>query len=278
MSAIKKSYPVMSQIAEIESLPPFPLLSNIIKSFLVADNEGDLRPLVSNIETEPSIAAKVIGVANSAYFGGSFPIYSLKDAVARLGIIQLKSIVFSIVLSQRFNTKLCPAFDVPRYWYDAMMVAYCASYVAQHARKKRIDHNQMYCLGLLLNIGVLALVYVAPQEMCSVFSDRIDEPLSMRERDVLEGVDHLDAGAALLRQWRLPRDYYESIESMKGPAQDDSDFTLILRRAKELLDSNFQSSNVDIDTRLGLDEESIESIRDSCENDKSWIYSFAAHL
>ena len=117
------------QLFQIESLPPFPLLASILRAFLQADDNGDIRPLVSNIEQEPSAITRVLSVSNSTYYANDISVKSVRDCVNRLGITRLKSIVYSLIISNRFDTKAYPAFDMSLYWYDSMVLAYTAAHI-----------------------------------------------------------------------------------------------------------------------------------------------------
>ena len=76
MNIAEHQTPLPERILQIKTLPPFPLLSNIIKAFVAAESDGEIRPLIDNIETEPNILAKIIGIANSAAFGTPVPVRS----------------------------------------------------------------------------------------------------------------------------------------------------------------------------------------------------------
>ena len=280
MNTAEKQAQFPNKIAEIESLPPFPLLANIIKAFLTAENDGEIRPLIDNIETEPSIVAKIIGVANSAAFGNHCPVHSIKDAIIKLGVIQLKSLVFSLVFGSRFNGRKCPAFDTARFWQDSMFLAYCASLLAEHCQNVRFNRNQVYSIGLVLRIGMLALVHIAPKEMHDVLRREDTSDLLANERTLLHGIDHFDAGAILLKHWQLPQEYclaaaYINDESYAGI---DHEIIFLLRRAKELLRSDFSQPNPFLDQRLGLSADNIALLAETFENGKSWILSFSEHL
>lgn len=280
MFAVEKQNQVINMVAEIENLPPFPLLSNIIKSFIVAESAGDIRPLISNIESEPNIVAKAIGVANSALFGTHTPVRSIKDAIMRLGVIQLKSLVFSIIVSSRFNPNNCPAFKVDRFWRESMLSAYCASLLADRCRKIRFDRNEVYSIALIHHIGLLALINVAPDIMDTILADDNNETLLSRERKYLSGIDHLDAGAALLRHWHLPKEFWLTIEHTKDDLYEGecADLVKLLNRANELIRSDFSQDNPETDIQLGLFSKDRTQLEDAFENDKSWILSFATHL
>lgn len=271
---------VLTQIDKIETLPPFPMLSNILKSFLIADSDGDIRPLISNIESEPSVSAKVIGLANSAIFGTAGQIKTIRDATARLGLLQLKSIVYSLVLSSRFKTKQCPHFDIGRFWLFSMLQAHCARSIISYATcDKKIDKNIFYSIGLLQRIGILALVDINPVEMDRIFSIDDEPTLSVREQEVF-GSDHYEIGSALLKHWCLPEPFISVLQYYNTPEYDGeySNIICTLKRAKEIATHGTEIPNPEIDNKLGLNEVSLCTILNQLECEASWIRTFAAHL
>jgi len=274
---------VTNEIAQIRSLPPFPLLSNILKSFIEADESGDLRMLISYIEFEPAIAAKVIGTSNSAFYNtGGTKIQSIRAASVRLGLNQLKTIVYSLVIAQRFNTKKCPGFNMSRYWYDTMFFAHCARHVANNVNIPGVDtdSNQVYCIALLFRIGLLALIHLYPDEMHHLLTNELDKTLCVKERLSFSNLDHFDVGALLLRQWALPEEYSHCLTFAKQSnyTGENCEMVRILQRTTSIIDEEAPAWNEDTDGPLGLSEKALETILSALENDKVWISEFASLL
>jgi len=274
---------VADEIKQLRALPPFSLLSNILKSFIEADESGDLRMLISYIEFEPTIVAKVISTSNSAFYNtGGRKIQSIRDASVRLGLNQLKTIVYSLVIAQRFNTKSCPGFDMGRYWYDAMYFAHCARYVGNNVTIPNVlvDPNQVYCIALLFRIGLLALVHLHPQEMDDLLSNELDKKLCDKEKRCFSNLDHFDVGSLLLQQWALPEEYSRCLAFVKQPNYTGLNCELlwVLRRASALVDEECDDWNAHTDQALGLSEVALTSILSSLNNDKAWIAEFASLL
>lgn len=282
MSETKITLSLQKQIDQIESLPPFPLLGNILKSFLHADSDGDIRPLISNIESEPSIAAKVLGVANSAFFGGKDDIKTIRDASARLGLLQLKSIVYSLVLSSRFKAKQCPHFVISRFWQDSMMQAHCARTICDHLNlESKTVRNEVYSIGLLQRIGILALVELNPEKMELLLAHDTNETIGEKITSAF-GIDHYTASAALLRHWSLPASFHQAIQNLTnckyaGPYEE---IVWILQQSREILQNLDNTEMIKLDTRLGqhLNQEWLCQVVNATENDQAWINSFASHL
>lgn len=279
MNTVEKQAYLPDKIAEIESLPPFPLLANLIKAFVTAENDGEIRPLIDSVETEPSVAAKILGLANSAAYASSAEIRSIKDAILKLGIVQLKSLVFSIVIASRFDVNKCPAFQIARFWRESMFLAYCTSLLAEHCDNVQFNRNQVYSIALILRIGMLVLIDLAPNEMNTILA-QANEDLLKSERDMFFGIDHYDAGLKLLKHWHLPPAFCCTVANIKdrGYRGECHEIVLLIRRAKELLQSQFSTPQPDIDGKLGLCMEKLECVAETFNNDKSWIVSFSQHL
>lgn len=75
---------------------------------------------MSNVGTELSISAKLIGIANSAFYGGDDDFKNVRNVIAWLGTLQMNSIIYSLVLSAIFKIKLCPHYKISCFWYKSM--------------------------------------------------------------------------------------------------------------------------------------------------------------
>ena len=62
-------------------------------SRLLADPKSNLGDFVKAIESDPALSVSVLRTANSAFYGLSVPTTSLRDAVFRIGLGQLRTIV-----------------------------------------------------------------------------------------------------------------------------------------------------------------------------------------
>lgn len=280
MSLIDANGVVVIDVRMIKSLPPFPLLGQILKSFSRAEYSADIRPLVTNIETEPSVAAKVLAVANSAYFHTKEPIVSVREAVSRLGMSQLKKIVFGLVASMPFKTKNCPAFVPAKFWYDAMLIAHCASFLADRVQVQTLKRDELYCIGLMRSIGLLALVHLLPTEMNSILGESTDETLVENEMSVFAGKGHIEFGAALLQHWGLPEEYVIAIANQANPQYRGNywPIAITLNLAAQLSKSDFAAYDESLVELLKMSAVDIKVVEEEYRSQIKWIASFAAHL
>jgi HD-like signal output (HDOD) protein len=185
-----------------QTLPPLPFLAHDIL-LATTNDDADLGGIAEKISREPSIAARIIGVTNSAFYQGSRPIHSVDGAIVRLGVRRVRMLALSTLLADSFDTKKCRAFKPELYWYQAMGTAHCASLIAP--AQPKLDPEMAYLGGLLHNIGLLLLVNTFPSQMSAILTAREAEParsLAAQMREQL-GTDHHEAGELLLSSWGL---------------------------------------------------------------------------
>lgn len=202
------------EIQKLNDLPPLPAFA---AEFLDAidDPTVEVRQLARIIEKDPSLLARIIGLANAAYFGLRQPVTSAEEAIFKvLGIRTTKSLALSIILSGSFDASRTPSFKISDYWFTSIATATLAQRLAELVKKgPGPSPASAYLCGLLHGIGQLALVHLYPNAMEQVFSSPELARRGARalEREVL-GVDHLQVGGWLARKWHLPPPVVVSIE------------------------------------------------------------------
>lgn len=195
----------------IQQQKELPTLSPSTQRILAACEDHDVSQtaLAEILAEAPTIAARILGLANSAFFGQAGGVHSLPHAIAVLGMVTVRSVAAGLALSGIFDVRRCPGFSAERYWISAVLTAALAQQLTpQVAAGVRPPSDSVYLAGLLHNIGLLALVYLHPREMDKAFAayaaDR-ERTLATHIRDVL-GTDHYEAGVWLGSKWHFPRD------------------------------------------------------------------------
>jgi HD-like signal output (HDOD) protein len=227
----EKLFQAAAKIRELPNLPAIPLAAQEILNALRNDTIT-IGQLVAVIEADPALMARIVSVANSAYFGARQKIYSVHDAITRvLGTNNVFSIALSVVLAGPFKANKCPGFHLELYWSEALKTAILAQSLAGHLRNRGPDmEKKAYLCGLLHNIGLLVLAHTFPDKIAQIFSIEASEP----DRDIsdvedrLIGIDRRHAGAILARKWNLPDDLYAVIEHQHDPSYRGDHWQLTL--------------------------------------------------
>lgn len=195
------------QILMLKQLPP---LSGTAARLLqmLSDENLSLTGLAEVIGQDPIVTARILGVANSAYFGQTTPIHTVEDAVIRvLGLNMVKSLAFSIAISGVFNTAKCPSFDLEAYWFRALTTAILSREICRQVTvSEQPDLDEVYLGGLLSDIGTLVLVHLFPDDYARVIHQLSETPTQNPHQveEAIVGVSSQRAGALLTDRWHLP--------------------------------------------------------------------------
>lgn len=182
---------------------------------VVGDDQTDLMSLVELIDLCPMVTARLLQCANSAYFGQGGRIHSVREAVIRvLGLQLTRSLTLAFLLSDSFDTDQAPNFDPHRHWFTALVTANLASEMAANLRHK-YSAPGIYTAGLIHNIGLQALTHAFPEEMNHALQSST-ETLAQKTQ-ALFNLDHYQAGALLVRNWKLPKAIVEPLYYLRNP-------------------------------------------------------------
>ena len=212
--------PARDEILSLDHLPPL-AFATVRLIELASDPDLEIAELASVIELDPPLTARVLSLANSAYFGQRTPIVSVRRAIVQvLGLDKVRSLCLVMALAGSFNTRRCRDFNIDDYWLHALLTATVAAAIARRVgNAQELPIDSLYLCGLLHNIGVLVLVHVRPVEMSRVHAavekDRTLDRLGV-EQDLL-GIDHRQAGEWLAFNWHLPEVVVRTLGNIADP-------------------------------------------------------------
>jgi HD-like signal output (HDOD) protein len=265
-----------SFLHQLETLPPLPYVAHEILLAL-NDKDANMGSIAETLAREPGLTARIVSMANSAFFANQRPVYSPEDAVVRLGLNRVRVLAASILLAKQFDASRCPPFRAEQYWYEAVATAFSAARLSHHVQ---LDYagDVAYLAGLLHNIGLLLLVYVFPGEMSKALRQYADDPeqsLSALTRQEL-GSDHHEAGRLLLSEWNLPEEISAVAAHIHQPAHRGPHDSLIafLCFCREWVARGFDA-DVDIPPQLALNAERLASVAAQCRREQEQLEAFA---
>lgn len=173
----------------------------------LTDESIDFVELAAVLENFPSIAGRLISLANSVWSAPAAVVSSLDGACARLGFGVVRSTSIALAVAAPFDAARCPAFDPERYWCGALLAADAASRLSLAATcADAAEPATARCAALLHDLGLLWLVDRLPEAMDQALASTATEPAtSLRQAlaDIL-GFDQVKASARLADAWTLP--------------------------------------------------------------------------
>ena len=214
----------LRQITEkIIGLPTLPTVVTQLIS-VVGDPASSARQIAQLVSTDQALTAKILKVANSAFYGFSREIATVQLAIVVLGIEMVKNIGLSVAVLKRFSEgKEHRLFDRQRFWEHAIGCGVAARMLALKFKDRRIA-DEAFVAGVLHDIGKLILI--------EYFGDEFTEALELAESEGLAigdaeeqvlGVSHADVGAWLAEKWNLPPNLVHAIAYHHRPFEPDAD-------------------------------------------------------
>ncbi len=202
---------VLAMIRTSSELPTPPAVAfEIIQK--ASEPECELEDLEAILARDPALCARLLRAVNSCLYGLRHPITSIPAAVRHLGIIPLRSLVLTLSLANlRFSA--LPHEALESYWRTSVAGALAMRQLAIRARCPFPEDDLV--AGLLRDLGILVLHQLFPAEYQPLLEN--SPAVLSAFQCVLEegalGTNHAEAGAELLRAWRLPDEITEPIRS-----------------------------------------------------------------
>jgi putative nucleotidyltransferase with HDIG domain len=158
------------------------------------DPGADVGQLVELISTDPLLCSELLKTANSVLYATHVPAESLHDAVMRIGLRALRSLVFTASMRGAILKGHLLAEYAEEVWRQALSVAGIARAIAPELR---VDPEHAFMLGLLQDIGKVALLTMLREEV-----RHTSEITPAVVGQVFKSTHEL-AGAAMAGAWKL---------------------------------------------------------------------------
>ncbi len=198
---------LLETINEIEGLCALPRIYNKLMELI--DQDADVTQIAAVIEEDPAIAAQILHIANSAFYG--IKTGSVSQAVIYLGMTAVKSIVLSTNLCELKGTRRFKLLDMDLLWRHAGATNQLAGELYRKITGRHIPATAS-TVGLLHDIGKMALLGQFSDKLAKMDAALITRPeASLAELEIeFMGVSHQDVGGYLLEWWDLPHQIVES--------------------------------------------------------------------
>lgn len=231
-------------VNSVRQLRPIP--SNVTRILKDIENPHITIGVVSEyVGLDQALAALVLQVANSVSMGYGRSCSSLKEAVMRIGLNRLKSILLAASSYGPLNQRLSGyRLGAGELWNHSISTAVAAEWLARHFDYP--DPEEAYVSGLLHDIGKLLLdqYILADYSQITTFVEKYKLPLWQIEEKLI-GIDHAKVGGLIAERWDFPHQLTDAIRFHHYPSLARSNVRLpaIVNLANGLVCSTLETSN-----------------------------------
>ena len=205
-------------LRQVRNVPSLPSVVIRIRQYL-NDPDVSFDALAKVIEHDPGLTANILQLANSAYFGWSRRIKTVKEAITRLGTNRIFQMVLCMSVAPLVR-KPIKGYDMEAnaLWEHSFATAVVAEKMTQILGVR--GHEEAFTAGLLHDMGKVVLgtfIEVDDQPIKElVLSQRVT--FDEAERRVV-GMDHAEVAGELLASWNLPEEVVAAARWHHRPAE-----------------------------------------------------------
>lgn len=208
---------IRAAAAGLKNLPSLPRVYMEIAE-AIQSPECSTEMIAEIAARDPGLSAKLLQLANSAFFGFGRKVFSVDEAVQMLGVSIIQSLALATPLYSSFDHRKCPGFPLEQIWDHSAQVAACARKLfRQHMEEPQLA-EQAFAAGILHDIGKLILADSLGADYSEVLKESRETktPLHVVEQKNLN-TTHAEVGAYLLAIWGLPIPLVEAVACHHHP-------------------------------------------------------------
>jgi HD-like signal output (HDOD) protein len=234
------------------------------------------RTIAQYVAQDQALAARILRLANSSYYGLSRQVMDVSDAVVILGMRCIRNLcMVASTYPWVVNPSNGYAFGPKEIWTHSFAVGVGAQIVADRSGVGQRD--QALTAGLMHNLGKMALGVWHEKDMPTVMAlaGSANMTAEAAERHIL-GYSHCEVGRHMAEAWNLPKPLVEVMGYHHDPNACGSQNVLVdcVHVADYLtmsmgLGLGGDGSRYDFHpeslTRLGIHESSLEGLANECE-------------
>jgi putative nucleotidyltransferase with HDIG domain len=252
-------------IKAVQDLPPMPKVLLKIQKLLL-DPNSDVERIAGYIETDQALAARVLKMANSPFYGMTGKVSTIQHAAIILGFKTLSELTTMAGFSAMMGRKL-PGYGYysDELWKHSLAVALASKMIAEKINPDLA--NDALTAGLIHDLGKLILdPYVLDQR--ETFDELIEEEnqtFLIAEKQIL-GFDHAEIAAEICDHWKFPESLTLAIKFHHNPfLSNGTEMAFILHLADYI--AVLSGSGYDLDEIMDIQEEGTDKFLSIHEKD-----------
>jgi putative nucleotidyltransferase with HDIG domain len=260
---------------ELMSTEQLPSAPEIAQRMLVAVNREDSRvdDLAKLIARDQSLTARLLRLANSAFFAIRGGVRSIPQAVTLMGLVRVRDLVLGLSVWGSLNGNDPRGRQHRRaMWVHTTAVAAAAKLLAQRTGG---DGASAFAAGLLHDVGKLVLGLRLGKSYWALLDEAAEQGVGAAAlEEETFGCHHATVGGWLLQLWQLPPALVDAVAYHHDPlgAEFGMDLPATVAAANRLIDATDPQSGL----ARGEALEEIRTFAPGLLDSESWREMYAS--
>ena len=204
-------------VGQLERLPTLPTVC-LRANELMTDPNSSATDIGSVIAHDQVIAAKLLGIVNSSFYGFRQRITTVTRAMTMIGFRGLKDLILTLgALPALRLDKSHENFNATAFWSHSVGVATCARSIAMTLQMP--NPEEAFTAGLLHDIGKIAEYQFLTEEFMAIQEEAHLKNIPLYEVEKQRNrFSHADVGDLLAKRWRFSESLIECIACHHTPS------------------------------------------------------------
>lgn len=204
----------------MRNLPPLPEVTRQLLA-VMRDEDSSADDVTKVLSGDGTLAAKVLKLVNSSFYGVPTEVTTISRAVVILGFTGIRNLALGFGTVEALSG-MGSSMDMSAYWSHAMATAAAAQSLAPFVNR-RTDPEEAFIAGLMHDIGAYVLAAAIPDTYGEISKAPASRRLLLEKEEA--GLCHAQVGQGLLKFWELPEPfsnaarYHHEIDTAAGGDQ-----------------------------------------------------------
>ena len=212
-------------VRQVRDLPALP--ETVMRVLRLSDDpKSSIADVGKALVSDQALAARVLKLANSAFYGASRRISTVSEAVVILGMRTTRNLVMATGCQDMLQNEVAgyclPPGALLRH---SLACASAAQALAQRTKYRGME--EAFVAGLLHDIGKVVMNLYLRDQFIQVLIQVASGDLTYADAErAVFSFDHAEAGATLLERWNLPAPLVAAVRYHHAPLEAPGDSPL----------------------------------------------------
>ena len=186
-------------IMNASDLPTIPVVATKVMQLI--ESEGvSAEELARVVSADPAVAARVLKISNSSFYGCQRQIQTLSHAIMMLGYNTLRSLVVAASVKQVYKPY---GLTEKMLWEHSFGAGLAARLIANNTRL--VNEEEAFLGGLFHDIGKIIMNFFDKQQFQKVMEKCYNEEISFLEAEQqVYSYNHAEVGGLVIKKWNFP--------------------------------------------------------------------------